>query len=63
MEELEATLNRILRKAEIMRLDAKTPTASADAEEVRLLTQMALRKLENLNHATCTTTGGSRPED
>jgi hypothetical protein len=50
MDELKAIIERIHRKSEIMTMDANTPTQSADAEEIRLLARMALKKLENLEH-------------
>ena len=40
---LKATIERITRKAEIMRLDAPTATAKGDAEEIRLLAGIAMR--------------------
>lgn len=45
-ETLFAALRRIERKAEIMQADAraaKNPAAAGDAEEIRLLAQIALR--------------------
>lgn len=63
MSDLTPILKRILRKAEIMHLDAKTPTASADAAEIKHLALMALKKLENLNEQSITDAGGSRQQD
>lgn len=40
---LSAALRRIERKAEIMRLDAQSPTAKQDAEEISLLVGIAIR--------------------
>ena len=40
---LRATLERIARKAEIMKLDAQSVTARGDAEEIRLLAGIAMR--------------------
>jgi hypothetical protein len=51
MDELKAIIERIHRKSEIMTMDAMTPTQSADAEEIRLLARMALKKMENLEDA------------
>ena len=56
MDELKAIIERIHRKSEIMTMDANTPTQSADAEEVRLLARMALKKMENLEHEFITST-------
>jgi hypothetical protein len=50
MDELKAIIERIHRKSEIMTMDANTSTQSADAEEIRLLARMALKKMENLEH-------------
>jgi hypothetical protein len=44
-------------------MDANTPTQSADAEEIRLLARMALKKMENLEHEFITSTDRSGPED
>jgi hypothetical protein len=46
--ELIAALERIARKAEIMRIDAigrRQQSVAGDAEEIRLLTEIALRRV------------------
>lgn len=46
--ELIAALERIARKAEIMRIDAigrRQQAVAGDAEEIRLLTEIALRRV------------------
>ena len=63
MDKLEPFLKRILRKAELMQLDAKTPTVAADAAEIKQLAIMALKKLENLNAQFIADAGGSSRED
>ncbi len=46
---LTAALNRIERKAEIMRLDAKRhSTARQDAEEIKALAEIAQRQVQRL---------------
>lgn len=44
-------------------MDAKTPTQSAGAEEIRQLARMALKKMENLEHEIITSADGSGGED
>ena len=63
MDDLLPIVRRILRKAELMQLDAKTPTVAADASEIKNLAIMALKKLENLNEQSITDAGGSSRED
>jgi hypothetical protein len=63
MDELKAIIERIHRRSEIMVMDAKTPTQSAGAEEIRQLARMALKKMENLEHEIITSADGSGGED
>lgn len=63
MDEIKACLMRILRKAELMQLDGKTPTVAADASEIKKLAIMALKKLENLNDELIPPTDGRCRED
>jgi hypothetical protein len=63
MSDILPILKRILRKAELMQLDAKTPTVAADASEIKTLAIMALKELENLNAQSITDAGGSSRQD
>lgn len=63
MRDLLPILKRIQRKAEIMQLDAKTPTVAGDASEIKQLAIMALKKLENLDAEFVTDAGGGRQQD
>jgi hypothetical protein len=63
MDELKACLMRIYRKADIMRMDAKSPTVKSDAEEIRILAQITMRKLENLNDEPIPPADGRCRED
>jgi LEA14-like dessication related protein len=56
-------LKRIHRKSDIMRMDAKSPTARSDAEEIRTLAEMAIKKLENPNDEPIPLAGRGRRED
>jgi hypothetical protein len=63
MNDMEPILRRILRKAELMRLDAKTLTVATDASEIKQLATMALKKLENQDAQSITDAGGGRRQD
>lgn len=63
MDDLLPIVRRILRKAELMQLDAKTPTVAADASEIKTLAIMALKKLENLDEQSVTDAGGGRQQN
>jgi hypothetical protein len=63
MNDMEPILRHILRKAELMQLDAKTLTVAADASEIKQLATMALKKLENQDAQSITDAGGGRRQD
>jgi hypothetical protein len=63
MNDMEPILRRILRKAELMQLDAKTLSVAADASEIKQLATMALKKLENQDAQSITDAGGGRRQD
>jgi len=63
MDDLLPIVRRILRKAELMQLDAKTPTVAADASEIKNLAIMALKKLENQDAQFIADAGGGRQQD